>query len=345
MTTDKENDFWLDFCGNTLEENAAERNAGIAFTTIENVEPLDDQFGVVGPLAVPPQLREALFGQFDATGGRDVVPLHTYAVLDAARVPGLPEVLEASGLAHACMFQGEAAVDLRDVAPWIVQLEEGHDFTRRLFSQGDGPRHLWDAESGIFLRSQGSLDDVRKHLRKFTKVRDHSSKWYYVRFYDPKAATTFLDQTSYWNALLSFHSPQRLILRVSEKTWLEMRTGPRRVSRTEFDFDLERRKEFERRLKSNARLTVESLAIPPDKAREAEEAAQYCMSRMLAYGFKNTRHLRIMAAWELTFGARYEEYDPSGELISICHDNAPALRRFKRFAKRMDAVRFKQRTW
>lgn len=116
---------------------------------------------------------------------------HVYALLDAAKVFGLPEMLEASGLEHACLFQGDAAEELRDVAPWIVKLEPDRKFTQGLFSSGAAPWQMLDYEPGIYLRSSASLQDLRAHLRKFTRMRDEAGKWYYLRFWEPRGA----DQT------------------------------------------------------------------------------------------------------------------------------------------------------
>ncbi len=189
--TGSEDDYWTNLPG---PEGPEESGAVPALTveTIEGVEPLDAQFGVAAPLTVPPALREALFGQPEIIAGCSVLPLHTYAVLDAAKVQGLPEMLESSGLDHACLFQGTAAEDLRDVAPWIVRLEDGNRFTQGLFTRGDAPWEMWDAEAGIFLRSISSLNEVRRHLRKFTKVRDETGKWFYFRFWEPETSEAYL---------------------------------------------------------------------------------------------------------------------------------------------------------
>ena len=95
-------------------------------------------------------------------------------------------MLEASGLEHRCLFKGSAFDELKDVAPWIVRLEEGNGFTRNLFTRSDAPWHLWDKEVGVYLRSCQMLNDMWGHFRKFTKVQDEDAKWYYWRFWEPK---------------------------------------------------------------------------------------------------------------------------------------------------------------
>lgn len=166
----------------------------LSVETIENVVPLDRQFGISPKKTVPDVLREALFGQptgaMDtelATAGGDPAASaqwHTYAILDAAKVANLPELLSESGLEHRCLFKGSAYEELKDVAPWIVRLEVGNDLTRRLFTGPEGINGLWDTEPGIYVRSQSTLEDMFKHFRKFTRVQDENGKWYYFRCWE-----------------------------------------------------------------------------------------------------------------------------------------------------------------
>lgn len=201
MSIDDDYDYW------TEEPRLKPQNAAPALSveTIEGVTPLDTQFGVADPLTVPAVLQDALFGQPApteieiASAGGDPVkvpPLHSYAILDAAKVPSLPEMLEASGMDHRCLFKGDTYNELKDVAPWIVQLEDGNSFTRNLFIKSDTPWHLWGKEPGIYVRSRGTLDDLWKHFRKFTKIKDGAGKWYYWRFWEPKTIAYYLDGVS-----------------------------------------------------------------------------------------------------------------------------------------------------
>lgn len=163
--------------------------------TIEGVEPLDAQLGVFPKKTVPDALQDTLFGQLEPTeveieaAGGDpsaVPPMLTYAILDAAKVKNLPELLADSGLEHRCLFKGNAYNELKDVAPWIVQLEEDNSFTRNLFTRSDAYWHLWDREPGIYVRSRGTLGELWRHFRKFTKLQDEKGKWFYFRFWEPR---------------------------------------------------------------------------------------------------------------------------------------------------------------
>lgn len=183
-------DYWTE--QSTAPETLSKPHLNIEI--IQGIEPLGAQFSVDTPKSVPEGVHEPLFGQVDPTQfeleqvGGDLVKvplLQTYAILDAAKIPGLPELLIASGLEHRCLFQGGAYEELKDVAPWIVRLEESNNLTRNLFTRSGAGWHLWDDEPGIYLRSRGTLDEMWGHFRKFTRVQDEQGKWFYFRFWEP----------------------------------------------------------------------------------------------------------------------------------------------------------------
>lgn len=132
----------------------------VRIKVFEGIGPLGPQLGVFPKKAVPDAILDALFGQAKSTetgeaggNGAAIPATQTYAILDAAKVPNLPELLERSGLEHRCLFKGAACDEMRDAAPWIVLLEEKNSFTR-----SDAPWPLWDHEPGIYVRSRESLD-------------------------------------------------------------------------------------------------------------------------------------------------------------------------------------------
>ena len=183
----------LDYWTQRPVSQASRTSHTLQIEMIDDVEPLDDQFGVLTPVAVPNVLLKPLFGQTSAGQGglalaetdlTKLPPIQTYAILDAAKVMNLPELLDASGLEHRCLFQGSAEDDLKDVAPWIVRLEDGNAFTRNLFTRGNAPWHLWDTEPGIYVRSQTSFDEMWRHFRKFTQVQGDDGVWMFFRFWD-----------------------------------------------------------------------------------------------------------------------------------------------------------------
>ncbi len=153
----------------------------VRFHALAAAIPLDPQFGIFPKKNVPDTLTHLLF---DAPLQSTAPVVHTYAVLDAAKVDHLPLMLETSGLEHRCLFTGAAEDKLGTVAPWIVRLDPTHILTRNLLTRGDLAWHLWDKMPGMFVRSTSDLGSLWAHFRKFTRVRDTDGNWLYLRFWD-----------------------------------------------------------------------------------------------------------------------------------------------------------------
>lgn len=190
----RRDDPWALSSGDMIVASVEPEQPVLRIETVEGVEPLDALVGAFTKKTVPDALHDALFGQplptaaeIEAAGDdpNAVSPMQAYAILDAAKLTNLPDLLERSGLEHGRLFKGAAYDEFKNVAPWIVRLEDGIGFTRSLFTRSDAHWHLWDKESGIYARSRGSLDDMWKHFRRFNKVQNEDGKWFYFRFWEP----------------------------------------------------------------------------------------------------------------------------------------------------------------
>ena len=146
----------------------------VVFDEPVKVSPLDLQFGDVAKRTVPAELDGLLFG--DA--------MNVFAIIDSAKILGLPETLAASSLAYSCLYSGGAAEDLSDVAPYIVQLDPASDLTRRLFMDADQPIGWWRNRAAVFIRSPSPMDEVRKHFRKYTRLQSEDGNWALLRFWE-----------------------------------------------------------------------------------------------------------------------------------------------------------------
>lgn len=148
-------------------------------------EPLGSGPGSADRGPVPAPLAQAVIGGIPGLAEPATPPPATLALLDAAKHRFIPELLEASGLPHACLFQGQAAEAMRDVAPWLVALAPGHPLTRALFTDGDGPADLWRCNLGPILRCAADFDEIRRQLRRFVRLRRAGSdEWLYFRFWE-----------------------------------------------------------------------------------------------------------------------------------------------------------------
>jgi len=109
-----------------------------------------------------------------------------YAILDAARDEKIYPMILESGVDFFCLYRGEKAEILADVAPYLLKLERKSTFTERLI------KNCWGKSWGIFLESPASLRELRQHFRSFLMVHDEGGKPLYFRFYDPRVLRVYL---------------------------------------------------------------------------------------------------------------------------------------------------------
>lgn len=109
-----------------------------------------------------------------------------YAVLDGARIPDLLPKLDEQNPESECLYRGELAPDIAEVAPYLVQLEPASPFTNWILQHG------WGNNWGIFATSPADLRAMRRHFRTFLIVHDEEGKPLYFRFYDPRVLRVYL---------------------------------------------------------------------------------------------------------------------------------------------------------
>ncbi|MEO0751475.1 MAG: DUF4123 domain-containing protein [Pseudomonadota bacterium] len=291
---------------------------------IGHVEPL----GVL-PMAddgpnVPGALDDILFGPQDleASSSHSNVPL--FALLDAARIMGLPERLDASVLEHACLFKGRAQEDLGDVAPWLVKLDRDHPLTRGLFSEGTAPWHLWQTGTYILMRSSASLPSLVTHLRRFTGFRDEDGKWLYFRFCDPALLHLYLDASDANCRAGLFGMPNgpsiAQIIYTLGTDWFALSHPPFEGAEARIDKAAVRQIAMlaaaDREL---AELTAKgALEASPVPTERHKQIARDTVLSVYGAGFKSRYHLRYFIAWALVYAG---ELDPlRGDIQTHLHD-------------------------
>ena len=164
----------------------------------EGIEPLDDQSRTWPLKNVPDTLLEPLFGQPEPTkseiahygSAQAVPPMRTYIIVHAEKFQWQSDEIEKCKLPYRCLFKGETAEERKDEAPYLIELAEAADFTRRLFTYN--PKmpdnmtsvHLWHMEPGMYVRSRAPLDNVWRHFRRFTRFQNEHEKWFHFRFWE-----------------------------------------------------------------------------------------------------------------------------------------------------------------
>ncbi len=174
---------------------------------ILNVEPLDRQIGVLDLKYVPDSLYDVVFAQQLACLNKEGVPelfttaiddsqdgtqstLKTYAIVDASKLEVFDGTHFLDDLPRKSLYTGEAARLYERLAPYIIELEPDHDFTRRLFTQAENeaqePWYFYQQSAAIIIRSQLDIDALFKHLRKFTRIYNpQTDTWLQYHFYAP----------------------------------------------------------------------------------------------------------------------------------------------------------------
>ena len=166
--------------------------------TEHSIEPLPDQTGI--PFWdqdwIAPELKELLFGPSE----EKETELKTYFIVDAAlrkKVTGFFD-LDKVKLPVRCLFKGEAAQELKQYAPYLMDmtLPEGALEDRDLvpdFHKDFFKKH-WEQGTGIFIRSKASMDQVLKHFRRFTRIQvEEDKRWVLFRFWDPRIAPHYFE--------------------------------------------------------------------------------------------------------------------------------------------------------
>lgn len=132
------------------------------------------------PADVVPLLNE-LFDPLDPS-----LPRRAFAIVDAARDEAIyPAVLRAD-CDWVCLYRGDAAVSMAEVAPYLVELNPLSQFTTWLFDHG------WGQSWGIFMNAGVRLESLCNHFRRCTMARLPDGRSVYFRFYDPRVLRVYL---------------------------------------------------------------------------------------------------------------------------------------------------------
>jgi hypothetical protein len=123
----------------------------------------------------------SIHGQLFSVEGADV-----YAVLDGASIPDLLQALVNHQPDYECLYRGELAPDMAEVAPYLVRLEPDSDFTDWLVTKG------WGNHWGVFAAADADLRAMRRHFRTFLVVYDSNGKPLRFRYYDPRVLRLYL---------------------------------------------------------------------------------------------------------------------------------------------------------
>jgi hypothetical protein len=109
-----------------------------------------------------------------------------FVILDAARDDGIYLSLLKADCPWSCLYRGDVAVRLAEVAPYLVELHPDSAYTTWLLDRA------WGNSWGIFLTSAASLEALRSHFRRFIMIQLPDGQNVYFRFYDPRVLGIYL---------------------------------------------------------------------------------------------------------------------------------------------------------
>ena len=122
--------------------------------------------------------------------------LYAYAIIDAAKIEELTTEMLIYEPENRILFEGKDAVELEEVAPYLLLLEKDTDFTNWVLKE------VYGNDAAIFLQSSYDIETLSNHFKQFIKVTrevtDPESKKQmiqegYLAYYDPRVLPEWLE--------------------------------------------------------------------------------------------------------------------------------------------------------
>ncbi|MDO5604353.1 MAG: DUF4123 domain-containing protein [Paracoccus sp. (in: a-proteobacteria)] len=278
--------------------------------------------------------------------------LSVVGLLDAATLPGLPERVAGRGQESLCLFHGDKAEELRDVAPYLVGMTADSPLMRDFLNDGKMPWAMWPRRPGMLFVTDLSLPALQRHLRRFLRVTTPRGTFFF-RFWEPASALAYFDAIA--------ANPDR-------GRWFFPREGGRIAALLVPDTDAGGLRSFaagadpggrdwERRpfvihppeleALHSARISrdlheMQTLMIAtfPERtasipAPELERAIRRSVSRCAEFGIRQRPNAFRIAAWDMHSEGPFEHVDPGGKLREILCAEIGESDKMRRLAERI----------
>lgn len=134
----------------------------------------------------------------------------TYALVDAARDERIYPALVRADCDWLCLYRGDAATRMAEVAPYLVQLEPLSLFTAYLLDEG------WGNSWGVFLNAALPLERIQAHFRRFILAHLPNGRTAYFRFYDPRVLRVYLPSCTDEERQTFFGPVERFVMEPAE---------------------------------------------------------------------------------------------------------------------------------
>jgi hypothetical protein len=152
-----------------------------------------------------------------------------FVVLDTAREDRLPAFLQAYGVEHAPLSEGDKAGQSKEGAPYVVLLPKTSPLLKLLMDEG------WGKGWGVFVNSAAPFGDVRKHLRRLLTIQTEDGRFLYYRFYDPRVVRGFFPISSPEESAEFFGPISRFVVEGDDLAQPLQFKAPPRLAHTKVD--------------------------------------------------------------------------------------------------------------
>jgi hypothetical protein len=138
--------------------------------------------------------------------------MRAYALLDAARDDRIYPAILRADCEWTCLYRGDAAVTMAEVAPYLVQLERASAFTSWVIAEG------WGNSWGVFLNTTVTMEALRNHFRRLVMVQLPDGRSVYFRFYDPRVLRVYLPTCTPEEIAAVFGPVERFVIEDEDET-------------------------------------------------------------------------------------------------------------------------------
>ena len=140
----------------------------------------------------------------------DESPTRSFALIDAARDEKIYPAILGADCRWVCLYRGDAAATMAEVAPYLVELDRFSLFTLWLIHKG------WGNSWGIFIHAPTSLELLRNHFRKFVMAKLPDGRIVYFRFYDPRVLRAYVPTCTEQESKAFFGPVERYLVEPEE---------------------------------------------------------------------------------------------------------------------------------
>jgi len=140
---------------------------------------------------MPKQFLEELFKEESEHNNS----VNVYAVIDAARIKKLTnELIVVDEKKQQILFDGKDAIELEEVAPYLIELKKEDEFTQWV------AKNVYGNNGAIFIKTTNDIETLAQHLKKFihvTREVEHEGELVtqkgYLAYYDPRVFPNWIE--------------------------------------------------------------------------------------------------------------------------------------------------------